>query len=60
MGFYGVGAYTCGLLTMNYELSLWMILPLAALNGAVWGILRGAPTLRLTGDYFAIVRNNFV
>lgn len=59
VGFYGVGAYTCGLLTMNYELSLWLILPIAALNGAAWGILRGAPTLRLTGDYFAIVTFGF-
>jgi branched-chain amino acid transport system permease protein len=33
--------------------------PLAALNGALWGVLLGAPTLRLTGDYFAIVTFGF-
>ncbi|WP_029894213.1 branched-chain amino acid ABC transporter permease [Desulfohalovibrio reitneri] len=59
VGFYGIGAYTAGLLTINYGLSMWMLVPLAALNGAVWGILLGAPTLRLTGDYFAIVTFGF-
>ena len=48
VGFYGIGAYTAGLLTIHYDLSFWVILPLAALNGALWGILLGAPTLRLT------------
>ncbi len=59
VGFYGIGAYTAGLLTIHYDLSFWVILPLAALNGAMWGILLGAPTLRLTGDYFAIVTFGF-
>lgn len=59
VGFYGIGAYTSGLLAIHYDLSLWLILPLAALNGALWGILLGAPTLRLTGDYFAIVTFGF-
>jgi branched-chain amino acid transport system permease protein len=59
VGFYGIGAYTAGLLTVHYDLSFWVILPLAFLNGALWGILLGAPTLRLTGDYFAIVTFGF-
>lgn len=59
VGFYGIGAYTAGLLTIHYDLSFWVIVPLAALNGALWGALLGAPTLRLTGDYFAIVTFGF-
>ncbi len=59
VGFYGIGAYTCGLLTVHYGINFWVILPLAALNGALWGVLLGAPTLRLTGDYFAIVTFGF-
>ncbi|WP_027184860.1 branched-chain amino acid ABC transporter permease [Desulfovibrio inopinatus] len=59
VGFYGIGAYTAGLLTLNYGVSFWVIVPLAALNGALWGVLLGAPTLRLTGDYFAIVTFGF-
>jgi len=59
VGFYGIGAYTAGLLTVHFGLSFWMIVPLAFLNGALWGVLLGAPTLRLTGDYFAIVTFGF-
>jgi branched-chain amino acid transport system permease protein len=46
-------------LTVHYGLSFWFIIPLAFMNGAIWGILLGAPTLRLTGDYFAIVTFGF-
>lgn len=59
VGFYGIGAYTAGLLTVHYGLSYWLVIPLAFLNGALWGVLLGAPTLRLTGDYFAIVTFGF-
>jgi branched-chain amino acid transport system permease protein len=59
VGFFGIGAYTAGLLTVHYGISFWIIIPLAAMNGAMWGVLLGAPTLRLTGDYFAIVTFGF-
>ena len=55
VGFYLVGGYTAGLLMARLGWSYWIVLPLAAIHGALWGLLRGAPTLRLTGDYFAIV-----
>lgn len=60
VGFYGIGAYTTGLLaTEKINLSFWLVLPLAAMNSMLWGLLRGAPTLRLRGDYFAIVTFGF-
>jgi len=59
VGFYGIGAYTAGLLTIHYNMSFWLIVPLAVLNGALFGVLIGAPTLRLVGDYFAIVTFGF-
>ncbi len=59
VGFYGIGAYTVALLTREAGVSFWFALPLAALNGALWGVLLGLPTLRLTGDYFAIVTFGF-
>ncbi len=59
VGFYGIGAYTAGLLTIHYGMSFFLVVPLAMLNGALWGVLLGAPTLRLTGDYFAIVTFGF-
>ncbi|MCB0880476.1 MAG: branched-chain amino acid ABC transporter permease, partial [Thermoleophilia bacterium] len=33
------------------HLSIWMIFPIAAVVTAVFGVLLGAPTLRLRGDY---------
>jgi branched-chain amino acid transport system permease protein len=59
VGFYGIGAYTAGLLTVHYNMSFWLIVPLAVINGALFGVLLGAPTLRLVGDYFAIVTFGF-
>lgn len=58
-GFYLVGGYTAGLLMVRLGWSYWVVLPIAAIHGALWGLLRGAPTLRLTGDYFAIVTFGF-
>ena len=59
VGFYLVGGYTSGLLMTRLGFSYWIVLPLAVLNGGLCGLLRGAPTLRLTGDYFAIVTFGF-
>jgi branched-chain amino acid transport system permease protein len=39
--------------------SYWLVLPFAALMCALWGTLFGAPTLRLKGDYLAIVTLGF-
>ncbi|MFI7588956.1 branched-chain amino acid ABC transporter permease [Spongisporangium articulatum] len=41
------------------HLSFWLVLPLAGLFCALWGVLIGAPTLRLKGDYLAIVTLGF-
>ncbi|MET0961777.1 MAG: ABC transporter ATP-binding protein [Noviherbaspirillum sp.] len=41
------------------HLSLWVILPLAALVAGIFGALLGAPTLKLRGDYLAIVTLGF-
>jgi branched-chain amino acid transport system permease protein len=41
------------------HLSLWIILPLAALVAGLFGALLGAPTLKLRGDYLAIVTLGF-
>jgi len=59
VGFYGIGAYTAGILSLNHGVSFWVIVPGAVALGALCGVLRGAPTLRLSGDYFAIVTFGF-
>ena len=41
------------------HLSVWLIVPLAAALAAFFGALLGAPTLKLRGDYLAIVTLGF-
>ena len=55
VAFYAIGAYTCALLGMHFDLSFWVLLPLAGILAAFWGILLGFPVLRLRGDYLAVV-----
>ena len=39
--------------------SIWLVIPLAAACAAFFGVLLGAPTLKLRGDYLAIVTLGF-
>jgi branched-chain amino acid transport system permease protein len=41
------------------HVSIWLLLPLAGCITAIFGILIGLPTLRLRGDYLAIVTLGF-
>ncbi|MDX3907940.1 MAG: ABC transporter ATP-binding protein [Pigmentiphaga sp.] len=41
------------------HLSLWVIVPLSALLAGLFGVILGAPTLKLRGDYLAIVTLGF-
>jgi branched-chain amino acid transport system permease protein len=55
VAFYAVGAYSYALLAKEFGFSFWILLPLAGVLSAFWGILLGFPVLRLRGDYLAIV-----
>jgi branched-chain amino acid transport system permease protein len=62
IAFYGVGAYVYALLAsphFNLHLPFWAILPLGAIAACIFGVLLGAPTLKLRGDYLAIVTLGF-
>jgi branched-chain amino acid transport system permease protein len=62
IAFYAVGAYTYALLAsphFNLHLPFWVILPIGAALAALFGLLLGAPTLKLRGDYLAIVTLGF-
>ena len=52
--FFGIGAYTTALGQIYFDLSPWMMIPIAALLGGVAGLLVGFPTFRLQGHYFAL------
>ena len=59
VAFYAVGAYTYAILSTQFGWGFWEALPLAGLAAASFGILLGWPTLRLRGDYLAIVTLGF-
>jgi branched-chain amino acid transport system permease protein len=48
-----------GIGTVHFTVSFWLMLPVSALVAAFFGVLFGAPTLRLRGDYLAIVTLGF-
>jgi branched-chain amino acid transport system permease protein len=75
VAFFAIGAYMYGLLsspqlTESFEhiaamfpnglhAPLWVIIPAGAGLAGIFGVLLGAPTLRLRGDYLAIVTLGF-
>ncbi len=59
IAFYGVGAYTYAILATVFGLSFWICLPIAACFAAIAGCIVGYPTLRMRGDYLAIVTLGF-
>ncbi len=71
IAFYAVGAYLYALLSSPHlavafpalapglHWPVWVILPLGALVAGTFGVILGAPTLRLRGDYLAIVTLGF-
>lgn len=75
IAFYAVGAYTFALLasphlTQNFpgiaqafpgglHVPIWIVIPLGAAIAAAFGVLLGAPVLKLRGDYLAIVTLGF-
>ncbi len=65
--FFAIGAYAMGLLNSpvlgspfyGYAWSFWVLIWVAALVSALLGIVIGAPTLRVRGDYLAIITLGF-
>jgi branched-chain amino acid transport system permease protein len=75
VAFFALGAYMFGLLASPHltetfpaiaamfpeglHISFWLVVPLAALVAGAFGVILGAPTLKLRGDYLAIVTLGF-
>lgn len=65
VAFLGVGAYTAALVSgspnspFGVQLPFWAAILIGAAASMVFGVLIGAPTLRLRGDYLAIVTLGF-
>jgi branched-chain amino acid transport system permease protein len=75
VAFFAIGAYMYGLMSSPHltetfpmlaamfpngmHTPLWIVVPMAAALAGMFGVLLGAPTLRLRGDYLAIVTLGF-
>jgi branched-chain amino acid transport system permease protein len=60
VGFYAVGAYVTAILTSAHGNLPWLLaLPVAVVISMLFGVILGTPTLRLRGDYLAIVTLGF-
>ncbi len=52
---YGIGAYTSALLALNFGVSFWLTLPVAAVVATIFGFLLGFPSMRTRESYLALV-----
>ncbi|HEV3352742.1 MAG TPA: branched-chain amino acid ABC transporter ATP-binding protein/permease [Acidimicrobiales bacterium] len=59
VAFYAIGAYTTAKLTTTAHWSAWQAIPIAIAICMLAGVILGTPTLRLRGDYLAIVTLGF-
>jgi branched-chain amino acid transport system permease protein len=60
VAFFAIGAYTTAFLTspaspLPFRTDFWLALVASWVVAAIFGVILGAPTLRLRGDYLAIV-----
>lgn len=58
-GFMSIGAYTAAILTLHYGTGFILALLAGAAVAAFFGFIIGIPTLRLEGDYLAMVTIGF-
>lgn len=59
VAFFAIGAYTMAILGTKTNLNFYLILVLGMAFAMISGVILGAPTLRLRGDYLAIVTLGF-
>jgi branched-chain amino acid transport system permease protein len=59
VAFFAIGGYAMAVLGTMWGWSFWEILVVGVLLTSVSGLILGAPTLRLRGDYLAIVTLGF-
>ena len=59
VAFFAIGAYTMAILGTTTKLNTWEVMPIGIALSMIAGVLLGIPTLRLRGDYLAIVTLGF-
>jgi branched-chain amino acid transport system permease protein len=59
VAFFAIGAYSMAILSTEYGWGFWEVLPVALLGSMLAGLVLGLPSLRVRGDYLAIVTLGF-
>ena len=59
VAFFAIGAYTMAIMGTTTGLNTWEIMPFGIAFAMIAGVILGLPTLRLRGDYLAIVTLGF-
>ena len=59
VAFFAIGAYADAILGTRYHMNTWEVLPIGMGLAMISGVILGLPTLRLRGDYLAIVTLGF-
>ena len=59
VAFFAIGAYTDAILGTHLHMNTWEVLPIGMALAMISGVILGLPTLRLRGDYLAIVTLGF-
>ena len=57
--FWGIGAYTSAILTTQFGVPVWIGMFAAFFMSALFGVLLGIPTLKLSGHYLAMATIGF-
>lgn len=58
-GLYGIGAYTGAILAAKLGMPFWVCLPAAMALAGLFGLVLGAPTLKVSGHYLALITIGF-
>jgi branched-chain amino acid transport system permease protein len=53
-GFMAAGAFATAIMTINLNMPIWLVLPIAGVVGAILGFIAGLPSLRLKGIYLGL------
>lgn len=57
--FFGIGAYIAALLNTTFNLQFLVVLPVAAIVAAVFGVILAIPALKVKGSYLALLTIGF-
>lgn len=53
--FYGIGSYAAAILHVKFNLSIWIVLPIAVIITCIFGVIIAIPALKVKGKYLVLL-----